>query len=792
MQVLPHWLDDSEAFWYRNDLSQGGREFVFVDSLTGARTPAFDHEQVAAKISPDTRATHLPIERLEYSTDRSVITMIGASASYRWDVAKGELHPISASERASAIPREVDDWGKRGRSTGAETSVLFENISEEIVEIFWLSGDGSKQSYGKIAPGASRDQHTFGGHRWLVANGKGEPLGELSAWDAPRHIVIDGKPRYSAPTPRNRPFSGNRSRDGMRSPDGKWTAHIIDSNVVAQGIETGERIVLSSDGTEDDFFRELVWSPDSETLIAFREKKVEKKPVHIIRSSPPNGGRAELESHPYALPGDPFPTYEVNLLKVPTSEQLKPEVERFEREWGSPRVRFREDGEAFTYEQVDRGHQRFRLIEVKLEDGSVRNLIDERSETFIWTSHTEGYSSPRIHWLGGDREFLYVTEKYGWRQILLIDGKSGEEVRVLTPTGIVVRSIERIDEENRTVWFSACGRDGQDPYHIHLGYASLDTGKLTWLTDGDGTHSVEFSPSGNYLIDTYSRVDLPPVSELRRTSDGEKVCDLEVADIGELKEAGWRAPEIFVAKGRDGETDIWGIICRPKDWDPNKKYPVIEDIYAGPHGSFVPKQFSPSDRYESLTKLGFIVVKIDGMGTANRSKAFHDVCWRNLKDAGFKDRILWMKSAAEQYPEMDLSRVGIYGTSAGGQNAAAAVLFHPQFYKVAVAACGCHDNRMDKASWNEQWMGLPVGEHYSASSNIDNAHRLEGKLFLIVGEVDKNVPPESTMRFADALIRANKDFDLLVIPNAGHGMGGAYGNRRMEEYFVRHLLGGEW
>jgi dipeptidyl aminopeptidase/acylaminoacyl peptidase len=215
---------------------------------------------------------------------------------------------------------------------------------------------------------------------------------------------------------------------------------------------------------------------------------------------------------------------------------------------------------------------------------------------------------------------------------------------------------------------------------------------------------------------------------------------------------------------------------------------VVEDIYAGPQGSFVPKSFSARSRYTSLNDLGFIVVKIDGMGTANRSKVFHDVCWHNLKDAGFPDRIRWMKTAAVKYPELDLSRVGIYGGSAGGQNAAGAVLFHGDFYKAAVAGCGCHDNRMDKASWNEQWMGYPVEAHYSECSNIDNAHRLQGELMLIVGEMDTNVPPESTMRFADALIKADKDFDLIVVPGAGHGMGGRYGQRRMHDFFVRHLI----
>src|SRR5438034_5475604 len=223
--------------------------------------------------------------------------------------------------------------------------------------------------------------------------------------------------------------------------------------------------------------------------------------------------------------------------------------------------------------------------------------------------------------------------------------------------------------------------------------------------------------------------------------------------------------------------------------DPAKEYPVIEQVYARPQGSFVPKSFSALGRFSALTDLGFIVVQMDGMGTANRSKAFHDVCWKNLKDAGFPDRILWHQAVAARYPWYDLNRVGIYGNSAGGQNAAAAVLFHPEFYKAAVSACGCHDNRMDKASWNEQWMGYPLGPRYSANSNIDNAYRLRGKLLLIVGELDTNVPPESTLRLVDALIKAGKDFDLLVVPGAGHSNGGAYGNRRMQDFFVRHLHG---
>jgi dipeptidyl aminopeptidase/acylaminoacyl peptidase len=397
-----------------------------------------------------------------------------------------------------------------------------------------------------------------------------------------------------------------------------------------------------------------------------------------------------------------------------------------------------------------------------------------------------------VNWLSDSGEIIHVSESSGWRHLYLIDANAGRQKNPVTSGEWVVRGIERIDEPNRQVWFSASGVHlGQDPYLIHHGRVNFDGSGLVWLTAGDGNHTIQFSPDRRFIIDTYSRVDLPPVHELRRVSDGALVCKLDEADISALKESGWAAPEVFVAKGRDGKTDIWGIICRPRDFDPAGKYPVIEDIYAGPQSSYTPKTFSASSRYESLTRLGFIVVKMDGMGTANRSKAFHDVCWKNLGDAGFPDRILWMKAAAAKYPQMDLTRVGVYGTSAGGQNAAGALLFHPEFYKAAVANCGCHDNRMDKASWNEQWMGFPVGPHYAECSNIDNAHRLRGKLFLIVGELDSNVPPESTFRFADALIKAGKDFEYLVVPGGRHGAGGAYGQRRLQDFFTRHLLGRE-
>ncbi|HEX5270953.1 MAG TPA: DPP IV N-terminal domain-containing protein, partial [Gemmataceae bacterium] len=515
--------------------------------------------------------------------------------------------------------------------------------------------------------------------------------------------------------PQPRPQDGPRE---ARSPDRKWTAFVKDYNVWLRPADGGAEEQLTRDGTQGRAFGMLAWSPDSKALTAFRIEPGDIKDVYLIQSSPPGGGRAKLQTRPYALPGDKFPTYELWVIDPANKKAVKAEVDPIELEYGRPRLRWLHDKRHFTYEQADRGHQRFRLVEVDAATGKSRNVIDEKSETFIWTAHGNG---TYVNYLDNDDEVLLASERDGWRHIYLIDAKEGKVKNQVTKGEWVVRGIDRVDEKRREIWFRASGRNpGQDPYLIHYYRVNFDGTGLVALTEGDGSHSVRYSPDRKYLIDLYSRADLPPVHELRRVADGKLVCELERADVSELRENGWEPPEVFVAKGRDGKTDIWGIICRPPRLDPAKSYPVIEYIYAGPHDSHVPKGFSPARRFAALTELGFIVVQIDGMGTANRSKAFHDVCWHNLADAGFPDRIPWHRAVAKKYPYYDVNRVGIYGTSAGGQNSTGALLFHGDFYKAAISACGCHDNRMDKASWNEQWMGYPVGPHYAANSNITN------------------------------------------------------------------------
>jgi dipeptidyl-peptidase-4 len=788
-RITAHWFDDDKRFWYRNDLPQGRREYVLVDAEMGQRKAAFDHPRLAAALTSagvkDADADRLAIDNLQFRTQENSLLFLTAGSNWRCDLATYTLEKVdklpadnSSDRRAAAL----DNRPRASRRTGDETELTFVNQTGGEVELFWLDPSGTRRSYGKLAAGGERAQHTFAGHVWEILDQTGRSLAVFEADDEPSRAEISAVASTKKPNSRR---SGRGLRRGT-SPDGKWTAFIQDNNVFVRGGEPSEEFSLTQNGRAEQPYQIFDWSPDSRKLIVSLVEPGDQKQVHLVESSPADGGRAILHSREYPLPGDRFAAYELQVLDLANREQQKVDAERID--FGRPRVRWQPDSRHFTYEKADRGHQRFRLIEVDAETGKSRTIVDETSQTFIWTAHTENLAVSKVNWLEQSNEIVFVSEKDGWRHLYLIDAQTGSYKNAITCGEYVVRAVDQIDEENRQVWFRAGGRNSdQDPYLIHFYRVNFDGTGLTELTSGNGNHTVQYSPRHQYFIDTYSRVDVPPVHELRRASDGGLVCELERADTSALEEIGWRAPEVFSAKGRDGQTDIWGIISWPRNFDRTKKYPILEDIYAGPQSSYVPKSFSAVSRYQSLNELGFIVVKIDGMGTANRSKKFHDVCWHNLKDAGLPDRIAWIKAAAAKHAAFDLDRVGVFGTSAGGQNAAGAVLFHSDFYKAAVASCGCHDNRMDKASWNEQWMGYPVGPHYAECSNIDNAWRLNGKLMLIVGEMDTNVPPESTLRFAGALIKAKKDFDLVVIPGAGHGNGGEYGRRKMEDFFQRHL-----
>lgn len=574
------------------------------------------------------------------------------------------------------------------------------------------------------------------------------------------------------------------SKDKVKSPDGKKEAYIVEGNLWVTDLETKESKKISDDGSSYEYYSSNIhWSPDSKKIVCCKYRPADTRKLLLIASSPSDQLQPKTEEYDYPKPGDALPIRRPVLFFVEEDKKISFDVPNVEQQYNLHSIRWDKSGDFFTFDFNKRGHQQYVVYAGDL-DGKLHAVVDEQSKTFVY------YNVIYKHWLENTNELLWISERDGWRHLYLIDIQTGNVKKQLTQGDWVVKTVVHVNEKDRTLIFQACGMDkDEDPYLEKYYSLNMTNGEIKALTPENGNHNVTFSPDFQYMVDSYSRVDQAPKIVVRSAKDGKVVMTPpQQPDISKAIEAGWRMPEVFSAKGRDGKTDIWGIIIRPTNFDPNKKYPIVEYIYAGPHDSHVPKSFSIMHRCSELSELGFITVMIDGMGTANRSKAFHDVCWKNLKDAGFPDRIAWMKAAAQKYPEMDIERVGIYGGSAGGQNSTGALLFHPDFYKVAVSACGCHDNRMDKIWWNEQWMGYPIGKEYEECSNVVNAHRLKGHLMLILGELDNNVDPASTLQVVDQLIKHNKEFEFVMLPGARHTLGEEYGERKRRDFFVRHLL----
>lgn len=574
-----------------------------------------------------------------------------------------------------------------------------------------------------------------------------------------------------------------------RSPNGKWEVQVENHNLYLVNIADQSRQRLTQDGNEKHYYEgEIYWSPDSLKVLGIKTVAAEPHIIHIVESSPKDQLQPKLRTLDYHKPGDNIAIRKPCLFSIEPIKQIPIADTQFPNPWSIEDFRWQSDSSRFTFLYNQRGHQVVRIIAVSAETGEVGVVIDESSSTFVDYAH-----KLFRYYLDATHEIVWMSERSGWNHLYMCSERNGEVLHQITKGSWVVRGIDYVDPEKRQIWFSASGIYAeQDPYYIHHCRVDFDGGNLIVLTSGNGTHEVDFSPDRTFFIDSYSRVDMAPVVELRSGVDGKLIRVLQTGSMEGLLAAGWQTPERFSAKGRDGETDIYGVIYRPSNFDASKSYPILESIYAGPHGSHVPKKFAVFRREQEMAELGFIVVQIDGMGTSNRSKAFHDVCWKNLGDSGFPDRILWIKAAASKYPYMDLNRIGLYGGSAGGQSALRGLLVHGDFYKVAVADCGCHDNRMDKIWWNELWMGYPIDNHYSEQSNVTLAHQLTGKLMLVVGELDDNVDPASTMQVVNALVKADKDFDLLILPGVGHGAAETpYGHRRRKDFLVRHLLGVE-
>ena len=690
--VVPHWVDQTSAFWYVRQ-TEKGKEYVKVDAASKKRTALFDQQKMAAALTEKAgraiNAYNLPLQNCQLNISLDTLRFQLDGKFWAYSIKNNRLLD------EGAIP-------PRGK------------------ERHWMEVDDEKE----------------------------------------------GRP--------------------VTSPDGKWTAFIKNDNVYVREVATGKEKQLSQDGTLSNYYSSYIqWSPDSKSVVSCRIRPVEKRYVYYVESSPADQAQPKLHKQEYAKPGDELRFKVPCIFEVESGRRLIPSTELFSHQYELSGPMWNADSKAITFEYNERGHKVYRVLEMSAVDGSVRTLIEEKEEKYV--------NYPRIYrnYLSDGKRIIWSSERDNYNHLYLYDRATGKPLNQITKGEWYVRGVQYVDEANEVIYFSANGmKKSEDPYLIHYYKINFDGSNLVELTPEEGMHQCWYSSDYKYLVDVYSKVDQAPIAVLRDAKNGKIRMQLDKADISALLANGWKAPEVFSAKGRDGKTDMWGVIYRPSNFDPSKKYPVIEYIYSGPGDQYVPKTFSSYNWWmTSLAELGFIVVQVDGMTTSFRSKEFEEVCYKNLKDAELPDHIAWIKAAAQKYPYMDIDRVGIFGCSAGGQESTGAVLFHPEFYKAAYSACGCHDNRMDKIWWNELWMGYPVDESYSACSNVDNAHLLSRPLMLVVGELDDNVDPASTMQVVNALIKANKDFELVVIPGAHHTMGEDFGEHKRYDFFVRHLMG---
>lgn len=604
------------------------------------------------------------------------------------------------------------------------------------------------------------------------------------------------------------------------SPDGRWAARVQEHNLVVRATATGALLPLTRDGTADWSYATplqsplhaaglteaapppaLLWSPDGQRLISHRIDQRAAGRLSLLQAIPTDGSlRPRVHSYSYPLPGEQsVPLAELLIWDVAQQRCCPVALEPLPvLYYGSPLrpgwVWWSQDSARVYLLWSARGFRSYALSVIDAQTGAARLLIEERAASQIQPSPAHAYSDqPLVRPVGDGAEIVWFSQRDGWGHLYLYDGASGQLRRQLTAGPWIVTGIVHIDAAARLVYFTAAGREpDRDLYAPHLYRASLDGGEPQLLTPEDATHQISWASGGQLFIDTFSQVDRAPVSVARR-ADGRLLCEVERLDLGALEALGWRPPERFRVKARDGVTDVYGVMLRPSRFDPAVPLPILDCIYAGPHVNHAPAAFPSPARgafwqAQALAELGFVVVMIDGLGMPGRSKAFHDVSYRNLADAGLPDHIAALEQLTERYPYLDRSRVGVYGHSAGGYAAARALLAYPDVFSVAVAVAGNHDHRLDKAGWIERFMGLPVDQHYEEQANAALAAQLRGRLLLIHGEMDENVHPAATLRLVDALIAADKDFDLLILPNRTHACtSDRYVIRRCWDYFVRHL-----
>ncbi|MCJ1295618.1 hypothetical protein MMC34_007181 [Xylographa carneopallida] len=796
--VSPRWMGNSTLFWYRRDIKSGRFSFITVDAAQGVRRPTFNHERLAQALNDhgiEARAEALPFRWVDPSSDNACVKFRIGEVKWQF-LHNGDLLKYDGEiSGESLIPMRKE---KPSESTGGSTTIKFMNRTRGPISLFWIDWEGDAKFYVTVEAGQLDTRGTYAGHVWRVANSETDKsIASFVALERDSIVVIEERMisvtdmiEHCAEELAQRSYTIRlAAQDTEIEPQQPSSqAFVRDYNIWVRDAADRETQLSTSGTAENPFDNKLYPSPDGSFLVAWQYTPAQEHKIYQVESSPEDQIQPRLRSFQYLKPGDKVRRERPKMLDLNAKTEVASDDSLFNNPFGIENMGWSNDSSEYRFLYNQRGHQVLRMIGMDTR-GTVRSIIEETSETFI------DYSQKRYSYeLEDSNELIWASERDGWNHLYLFDLKTRKLKNQITKGEWTVRAVDRVDEERKQIWLRAFGViENQDPYYAQLVRVSFDGSEFMILTGSDGTHTWEWSPDWEYLVDTWSRVDLAPHTVLRDGETGNVIITLEEGSFDGLLETGWTVPERFASVGRDGKTLIYGIIIRPSEVEAGKKYPIIEQIYAGPHDFFVPKPFSTLVEQHKLAELGFVVVMIDGMGTNWRSKKFHDHCFKDLKDAGLPDRIAWITTAAESRPWMDLNRVGIYGGSAGGQSAMGALLWHGDFYKAAIADCGCHDNRMDKLWWNEQWMGWPVDQSYEDSSNVEHAGKLKGALMLIVGELDPNVDPASTMQVVNALNQAGKDYELLYIPGGGHcaGSSSQYAVRRQRDFFVKHLIGVE-
>ena len=610
--------------------------------------------------------------------------------------------------------------------------------------------------------------------------------------------------------------SGQAGTSEIVSPDGKKAVYIKEYNLWVRDLITGQQTQLTTDGAKDFGYATdnagwkssdvpiLLWSPDSRKLATYKQDQRNVSDMYLVST---NVGKPTLKSWKYPLPGDKqIITIQRVIINVDTPKVIVMQIAPDPRRGtlcddiacggtGFDDVDWNQDATQLAFVSTSRDHKEEKFRIANASTGEIREVFKET----IATQFESGRGSINWRYLNKTNEIIWYSERDNWGHLYLYNALTGELKNQITSGQWVVTRLLRVDEKKRLLYFLADGREPGNPYFSHFYRIGFDGKNLTLLTPEEGNHVISLSPSNEYFVDSYSKPDRAGVSVLRNL-DGKLISTLEKTDVSRLIAKGWKPPTPIVVKAHDGQTDLYGLMFTPTNLDPNKKYPVIDYIYPGPQGGSVGNWSFSASRgdNQALAELGFIVVAIEGTSNPMRSKSFHDMSYGNMADNTLPDQVTGLQQLSQKYPYIDLQRVGIWGHSGGGFATAGAMFRYPDFFKVGISESGNHDNRNYEDDWGERYNGLLTTQadgssNYESQANQNYAKNLKGKLLLAHGLMDNNVPPSNTMLVVEALIKANKDFDLVVFPSNAHGYGAnsLYMTRRRWDYFVRNLLGAE-